>query len=183
VKELSLHILDVAENGISAGADLICIEVIEDLQQNRLALTIADNGSGIPADQIDRAIDPFYTSRTTRRVGLGLSLLNAAARQCNGSMRIESDVGKGTKIVAEFVHDHIDRAPLGDMAGTMITLILGSPAIDFEYRHQVDEAEFVMNTRQVKDAFDGLPVTAPQVFQYIMKTLRTGEKRLFSGGG
>ena len=183
MKELSLHILDVAENGISAGADLISIEVIEDLPQNRLALTIADNGSGIPADQIDRARDPFYTSRTTRRVGLGLSLLNAAARQCNGSMRIVSDVGKGTKVFAEFVHDHIDRAPLGDMAATMITLILGSPAVDFEYRHQVDAAEFVMNTREVKEAFGGLPVTDPQVFQYIMKTFREGEKRLFSGEG
>lgn len=181
MKELSLHILDVAENGISAGADEICIGVMEDRQRNRLEVTIADNGRGIPADQIDRATDPFYTSRTTRRVGLGLSLLDAAARQCGGHMKITSDVGKGTKIVAEFVHDHIDRAPLGDMAGTMITLIMGSPTVDFEYRHQVDAAEFVLNTREVKEAFDGRPVSDPAVFKYIMTTLRAGENRLTKG--
>jgi len=182
VKELSLHILDVAENGISAGADRIEIEVIEDREQNRLQLVIADNGRGIPRDQIDRAMDPFYTSRTTRRVGMGLSLLNAAARQCDGHMWIESDVAKGTRIVAEFVHDHIDRAPLGDMAGTMISLIMGTPTVDFEYRHEVDGSEFVLSTREVKAASGGRQITDPEVFQYIMETLRTGEKRLTEGG-
>ena len=182
MKELSLHILDVAENGISAGADQIDIEVIEDRQENRLTLVIADNGRGIPGDQIDRAMDPFYTSRTTRRVGMGLSLLNAAARQCDGHMGIESDVGKGTRIVAEFVHDHIDRAPLGDMAGTMISLIMGTPTVDFEYRHESDGREFVLSTREIKAALDGRPITDPDVFQYIMQTLRTGEKRLRQGG-
>ena len=182
MKELSLHILDVAENGISAGADQIEIEVIEDRGQNRLTLVIADDGRGIPRDQIDRAVDPFYTSRTTRRVGMGLSLLNAAARQCDGHMWIESDVGKGTRIVAEFMYDHIDRAPVGDMAGTMISLIMGSPSVDFEYRHAVDGREFVLSTREIKEALDGRPITDPDVFQYIMQTLRTGEKRLTEGG-
>ncbi len=182
MKELSLHILDVAENGISAGADQVAIEVIEDRRQNRLTLVIADNGRGIPRDQIDRAVDPFYTSRTTRRVGMGLSLLNAAARQCDGHMWIDADEGKGTRITAEFMYDHIDRAPLGDMAATMISLIMGSPGIDFEYRHEVDGREFVLNTREVKSALDGRQITDPEVFQYIMETLRTGENRLRQGG-
>lgn len=182
MKELSLHVLDVAENGISAGADHIAIEVIEDREQNRLTLHIADNGRGIPRDQIDRAIDPFYTSRTTRRVGMGLSLLNAAARQCGGHMWIDSETGKGTRIKAEFVHDHIDRAPLGDMAATMISLIMGSPGVDFEYRHESDGREFVLSTREVRAALGGRPITDPEVFQYIMTTLRTGEKRLTEGG-
>ena len=182
MKELSLHILDVAENGISAGADRIEIEVIEDREQNRLQLVIADNGRGIPRDQIDRAMDPFYTSRTTRRVGMGLSLLNAAARQCGGHMGIDSDEGKGTRIMAEFVHDHIDRAPVGDMAGTMISLIMGSPGVEFEYRHEVDGRQFVLSTREIKAALGGRPVTDSAVFQYIMETLRTGENRLTKGG-
>ncbi len=182
MKELSLHILDVAENGISAGADQIRIEVLEDRRWNRLTLKIIDNGKGIPTDQIDRAIDPFYTSRTTRRVGLGLSFLDAAATRCGGHMRIQSDPGKGTEIVAEFVRDHIDRAPLGDMAGTMITLMMGSPMVDFEYRHRVDDDEFIISTREIKESFDGRPVTDPQVFQYIMTTLRASEKWLAEGG-
>jgi len=97
-------------------------------------------------------------------------------------MWIESDVGKGTRIVAEFVHDHIDRAPLGDMAGTMISLIMGTPTVDFEYRHEVDGSEFVLSTREVKAASGGRQITDPEVFQYIMETLRTGEKRLTEGG-
>ncbi|MFP4225206.1 MAG: ATP-binding protein [Desulfobacterales bacterium] len=182
MKELSLHILDVAENGISAAADQIEIEVIEDRRQNRLTLVIADNGRGIPRDQIDRAVDPFYTSRTTRRVGMGLSLLNAAARQCGGHMWIDAEEGKGTRITAEFVYDHIDRAPVGDMAGTMISLIMGSPEVEFEYRHEVDGRQFVLSTREIKAALSGRPVTDPAVFQYIMEMLRTGENRLTKGG-
>ncbi len=182
MKEISLHILDVAENGISAGADLIRIEVAEDLQSNILRIVIADNGGGIPPEQIDLAADPFYTSRSTRRVGLGLSLLDAAARQCGGGMSIESGQGSGTRVTAEFVHDHIDRAPIGDMAGTMAGLIMGNPDVEFDYLHRVDGREFRLSTQAVKQELGGRPVTDLKVFRRIMETLRSGEKRLNQGG-
>lgn len=181
MKELSLHILDVAENGISAGADLIRIEVIEKRRTNRLYLRIADNGRGIAPEQIDRVADPFYTSRITRRVGLGLSLLEAAARQCGGYMRIRSDSGEGTEVFAEFVHDHIDRAPVGDMAATMTSLIMGNPTVDFEYRHELDEDDMEIHTRDIREAFDGLSVSDPRVFRHLMEILRSGEERLMQG--
>ena len=173
--------MDVAENGISAGADLIRIEVIEKRRANRLYLRIADNGGGIAPEQIDRVADPFYTSRTTRRVGLGLSLLEAAARQCGGYLRIRSDTGEGTEVFAEFVHDHIDRAPVGDMAATMTSLILGNPSVDFEYRHELDEEELEIHTRDIREAFDGLPVSDSRVFRHLMEILRSGEERLMQG--
>lgn len=178
MKELSLHILDVAENGITAGADRIRIEVVEDLRANRLQIRISDNGSGIDTEAIDRVVDPFYTSRSTRRVGLGLSLLEAAARQCDGRMSIQSHPGEGTEVCAEFAHDHIDRAPLGDMAATLVSLIMGSPWVDFRYRHQVDDDAFELDTREISESFDGLSVADPQVFRHLMKTLRSGEERL-----
>jgi len=181
VKEISLHILDVAENGITAGADCIRIEIVEKPGENRLYLTVADNGEGIAREQIDRAVDPFYTSRTTRRVGLGLSLLDAAARQCEGSMQIHSDRGAGTEVAAEFRYDHIDRAPLGDMASTMTTLIMGNPEVDFYYRHQVADAEFAMDTRQVRESFDGAEISDFRVLRHVMAALKDGEKRLQTG--
>ncbi len=174
VKELSLHILDVSENGINAGADLVRITVEEARTDNRLRIIIADNGRGIPAGLIQNVTDPFYTTRTTRRVGLGLSLFEAAARQCNGSMRVESMPGKGTSVTAEFEYNHIDRAPLGDMVGTLISLIIGYPDVEFEYIHTVNSRCFEMKTTDIKNMFDGRPVSDPAVFRKLRTVLQDG---------
>ena len=181
MKELSLHILDVAENGISAGADIVRVEVDEALGENRFKIIITDNGRGISDDILAGVTNPFYTTRTTRRVGLGLSLLESAARRCAGSMRIESAPGKGTRIIAEFKHDHIDRAPLGDIISTMTTLIMGNPDVDFEYCHQIDGTQFSVNTRDVKEETGSRFVTDAAVFQLLYKKLHNGLNQLKSG--
>ncbi|MGM0452021.1 MAG: ATP-binding protein [Thermodesulfobacteriota bacterium] len=171
MKELALHILDVAENGISAGADRIEITVEEVPSANRLSIGIADNGGGIAPDVMERVTDPFYTTRTTRRVGLGLSLLQNAATQCNGTMTIDSEPGKGTRIAATFARDHIDRAPLGDMAGTLMTLIFGHPEVEITYCHRIDGKEIIVDTMAIKAAFDHRPVTDPDVMQHVMAAI------------
>ncbi len=171
MKELALHILDVAENGISAGADRIEITVEETIPANRLTIAIADNGGGIAADAMERVTDPFYTTRTTRRVGLGLSLLQNAARQCDGTMTIDSEPGEGTRIAATFARDHIDRAPLGDMAGTLTALIFGNPGVEITYYHRIDGKEIIVDTMAIKAAFDNRPVTDPEVMQHIMTVI------------
>ena len=181
MKELSLHILDVAENGISAGADIIRVEVDEAKAKNRFTIIITDNGRGISDDILAGVTNPFYTTRTTRRVGLGLSLLESAARRCDGLMRIESAPGKGTRIIAEFKHDHIDRAPLGDIVGTMMTLIMGNPDVDFEYCHQIDGTQFSVNTRDVKEESGSRFATDAVVFQLLYKKLHNGLNQLKSG--
>jgi histidine kinase/DNA gyrase B/HSP90-like ATPase len=178
VKELSLHILDVAENGINAGADRVGITVEEARKKNRLQIIISDNGHGIPQGLLKNITDPFYTTRTTRRVGLGLSLFEAAARQCNGSMRVESIEGRGAKIFVEFGYDHIDRAPLGDMAGTLLSLIMGYPDVDFDYLHTVNRHRFEMKTTEIKNLFDGRSVSDPVVFRKIQQVLQEGLTRL-----
>jgi signal transduction histidine kinase len=138
MRELSLHILDVVENGITAGGDCIWIEVDEARKKDLLKIVIRDNGRGMPVEKLENIDDPFITSRTTRRVGLGLSLLAAAAKRCEGELRVNSEPGKGTEVEATFRYNHIDRAPLGDMAATIGTLILGNPGIDFIYAHHID---------------------------------------------
>lgn len=172
MREIALHIMDIAENGINAGADCIQVRVIESRTDNRLEVRINDNGSGIPKDMIDNVTDPFVSTRKTRRIGLGLSLLKAAALRCNGSFSVKSQPGQGTSVHVTFQYDHIDRAPLGNMASTIAALIAGNHHVDFVYRHAVDGEAFQLDTRQVKQELDDVPITDPAVIQYLDKSIR-----------
>ena len=164
--------MDIAENGINAGATLIRITVTENYDENRLTIEIADNGRGIPEKMIPEIIDPFFTTRTTRRVGLGLSLLKEAGRRCGGDLEIRSKEGVGTETIATFRLDHIDLPPLGDMAGTMVSLVIGNEDVDFIYIHVVDGRRLELDTRQIKAELDGVPVYNPEVIRYLTRTIR-----------
>ncbi len=174
VRELALHLLDIAENGINAGANLIEIKVGESFGDNLLRISVKDNGRGIPPELIEKVLDPFYTTRTTRRVGLGLSLIKEAARRCDGDFQLESKEGHGTEVKVSFRRDHIDLAPLGDVAGSMISLILGNPGIDFIYDHDVDGKRFRLDTREVKNELDGGDITHPEVIGFLRQFVLEG---------
>ncbi len=174
VRELALHILDVAENGVNAGADLIRIKVSESGKDNLITISVKDNGRGIPKDMLDKVVDPFYTTRTTRRVGLGLSLLKEAARRCDGNFSLESEEGRGTEVRACFRRNHIDLAPLGDIPGSIISLILGNPGVDFVYEHEIDGRAFMMDTRDVKRELEGVDITHPEVIGFLRQFLAEG---------
>ena len=180
MRELSLHILDVVENGITAGGDCIWIEVDEDRKKDQLKIVIRDNGRGMPVEKLENIDDPFITSRTTRRVGLGLSLLAAAAKRCEGKLRINSKPGKGTEVEATFRYNHIDRAPIGDMAATIGTLIIGNPEIDFIYAHRIDGKDFFLDTREIrKEMKDHFP-SDPTVIYHLTESVRSSLKELAS---
>ena len=178
MKELSLHILDIAENSVKAGASVIEIAVSEDGKKNLLQIEIKDNGSGMSKEFLKSVKDPFKTTRTTRRVGMGLSLFEAAAEQCGGGLEISSEEGVGTDVFVTFTLNHIDRAPLGDMAGTMQTLIGGSPDIDFIYRYEKNGKTFVLNTVQMRDALGGIPLDTPEVILWIGDYINEGINEL-----
>jgi hypothetical protein len=178
MRELSLHILDIAENGIRAGADRLLIHVEESSAADRLLLSVEDNGSGMPAEKVLRIEDPFVTTRKTRRLGMGLSLLAAAARRCQGDISVEAIQEKGTRVTATFCRSHIDRAPLGDMAATMEVLIMGNPHIDFCYTHRVDGKEFVMDTRDLKTELGGLSLSDPLVWRHVSDAIRRALEEL-----
>lgn len=179
MKELSLHILDIVQNSTKANASRVEIQVTEDTQANLLSFTVSDNGCGITPDVLKTITNPFSTSRTTRRVGLGLSLLQLACEQCHGAMTIASEVGKGTTVTAQFQHDHIDRAPLGDMVTTLITLMTGDPDIDFSYTHRVDERVFEFHTADVKRDLEDVPLTEPSVVQFLTEYLHEHIEHLY----
>ena len=172
MRELSLHILDIVENGIRAGADFLDIRVQESSADDRLIFSVEDNGSGMPAEKARNIDDPFITGRKTRRVGLGLSLLASAAGRCDGGITVEGRAGKGTRVRASFRRSHIDRAPLGDMAATLAVLIAGYPHIDFRYTHGVNEKEFVLDTRDLKSELEGLSLSDPVVVHHVTESIR-----------
>ena len=183
MRELSLHILDVVENGITAGGNCIWIEVEEDLKADQLKIVIRDNGHGMPVEKMQNINDPFITSRTTRRVGLGLSLLAAAAERCEGTLRVGSAPGEGTEVEATFRHSHIDRAPLGDMAATVTTLIIGNPGIDFVYSHLIDGREFSLDTREIRAEMEDLSLSDPVVIHHLTESIRSSLNELTTNKG
>ncbi len=183
MRELSLHILDIAENGITAGADCIHIFVEEARSEDRLKIMIQDNGRGLPAEKLDKLTDPFVTTRTTRRVGLGLPLLAAAAQRCEGELAVETEPGKGTEVVATFQYNHIDRAPLGDTASTIATLIMGNPDVDFVYTHIIDGNDFSLDTREIKREMEDLSLSDPMVIHHLTQSIRRSLRQLEASEG
>jgi hypothetical protein len=180
MRELSLHILDIAENAATAGATRISIRVEESAAADRLVFTVEDNGRGLPAGKARRLDDPFITGRTTRRVGLGLSLLSAAARRCEGALEVGTPATGGTRVAASFRRSHIDRAPLGDMAATLTTLFAAHPAIDFDYTHGIDGNVFSLSTRDLREELAGMPLTDPAVMLQVTEALRRALRGLIA---
>lgn len=179
MRELSLHILDIVQNSLEAGATHITIEIDEDLAEDRLTIRVMDNGRGMDAETLRRVTDPFFTTRKTRKVGLGLPLLKAAAEQCNGRLTIQSAPGQGTTVTAEFQHSHIDRAPLGDMPASLMTILLAEQPVEVRYVHRVNERQFVLDTRELREALGDVPLTHPKVRQWLYEYLRQGEAGLW----
>jgi hypothetical protein len=150
MEDLSLHILDIAENSIGAKASRIEIIVVEETKNDLLTIEIKDNGRGIEGETMKRVLDPFFTTRLTRKVGLGLPLLSQAAKESGGQLELESKVGVGTEVKATFGYSHIDRKPLGDIGATLTTLIAGNPEVDFIYEHKKDGEEYRLDTREIR---------------------------------
>ena len=171
MRELALHLLDIAENSVSAHADTIWITVEEDTRSDRLRMSVNDNGMGMDAVMLARVTDPFTTSRTTRKVGLGIPLLKAAAEACNGCFTITSTPGRGTEVNVEFQRSHIDRMPLGSLADTFITLLIGSPQVHWVFRYQVNDAVFEFDDQPVKQELGDVPLSEPGVMGYLRSTI------------
>ncbi|MBW2096176.1 MAG: ATP-binding protein [Deltaproteobacteria bacterium] len=178
MRELSLHILDIAENGIDAGAGLMNISILEDKEKNALTITLEDDGRGIEKGALEKVVDPFYTTKRTRRVGLGLSLFRETARRCEGTFSITSQEGQGTRVTATFRLDHIDLPPLGNMAGCIIALIAGHPEVELVYTHRINHEKFYFDTRDLKKELDDVAINEPKVLKYLGEVIRESEAKL-----
>ena len=178
MRELSLNVLDIAQNSISANASLIEIELIENTENHSLLIGIYDNGKGMTPEQVESVRDPFFTTRTTRKVGMGIPLFRFAAEMTGGKFEIESEVGVGTKVRAYFMTNHLDFTPIGDMTSTMISLITMNLHIDFLYRRKVDDKEFTVDTRQLKEILGDVPLNEPSIAMWIQQYMNENTKQL-----
>ncbi|QSX06202.1 ATP-binding protein [Sedimentibacter sp. zth1] len=168
MKELSLHILDIVQNSIKASATLIIVTFSDNIVSNSVKITIEDNGVGMDEDTLQNVLNPFYTTRTTRKVGLGLSLLNEAANRCNGFLNITSKIGIGTKVECMFEKNNIDTAPLGNISETIITIVNSMcTSCDLIYRHTVNDNMFEFSTIKIKEILQEVDINSPDVLKWI----------------
>ncbi len=171
MEDLSLHILDIAENSITAGANKVKIKIIEDIKKNLLLVEIVDNGKGMDEDTIKMAQDPFFTTKSNKRVGLGIPFLAQSARESMGDISIISKKKQGTTITATFKYNHIDRKPLGDIEKTLTVLIAANPEIDFVYEHKRNGHTYYLDTAEIKKELNGIPINHPKAIKIIKDSI------------
>ena len=181
MRELSLNVLDIAQNSIAAAATQIQMEVVERTDAHTLTIGIYDNGCGMTDEQVKSVLDPFYTTRTTRKVGMGVPLFKMAAEQTGGTLTVSSKVGIGTNIKAVFHTDSVEFTPLGDMASTVTTLVSMNTEIQFLYRHKVDKKEFVFDTAEIREILGDVPLSEPAVMQWMREFIEENTKALYGG--
>ena len=181
MQELSMNILDVAENSVRASATLVEITIDEKPQEDILSVTISDNGCGMTPKQVKNVTDPFYTTRSTRKVGLGVPFFKMAAELTGGKLEIQSTVGVGTVLKADFVRSSIDLMPLGDINETIGTLIHCNPHIDFIYTRRFENAQMTLDTREFRHILDGIELNDPKVSKFIREFLAENTADLLSG--
>jgi len=172
MKDLALHILDILQNSVTAGAKLITLRIDEIPAQDKYMVCISDNGKGMSEEMAQQVTDPFFTTRTTRKVGLGLPLLKQNAERTGGNLLIHSKPGEGTEVKATFNYSHIDRLPTGDIAGTLALTVSSYPDIDFKYTHTTPEGTFIFDTIEIKETLEGLPISHPQVIAFMKDFIR-----------
>jgi hypothetical protein len=167
MEDISLHILDIAENSVASGATLITISIDEKTREDSFIVTIEDNGRGMTAEFVKNILDPFCTTRTTRKVGFGLSFLAQSARETGGDIRIVSVLSKGTVVTADFIPSHIDMKPLGNIADTITTLIAGNPGTGFFFRYSRDSRTYQLDTREIRAVLEDVPINSSEVLSAI----------------
>ena len=183
MQDLSYHILDIVENSLNAEAGNVRIRIVENTVNDWFKITIKDDGKGIDERNLPKVKDPFFTTRTTRPIGMGISLLEQAARQAGGRMIISSKAGMGSTLTATFKHSHIDRKPLGDIASTLAMLLSSHANVNFIYEHHIDGEDFTFNSKEIKKVFNGFELKSPQALKALKDLIQEKEKELISKKG
>ena len=179
MREIALHLLDIAENSVAAESKHISVHVHEDLFRDRLTACVIDDGRGMDAATAQQVQDPFYTTRTTRNVGLGIPLLKLAAEMADGSFSLQSEVGRGAWVEAEFRHSHIDRMPLGDLASTFLTLLISHPQIEWTFLYRMTDEnnrsqDFLFESGELKSELGDISLTEPEVLTFLRGIFEDG---------
>ena len=181
MNEISLHILDILQNSIHAGASLITVIIRYDQAAGTLSISIEDDGCGMDEAYLEKVTNPFVTGRTTRRVGLGIPLFKAGAEGCGGSFEIKSQKGRGTLVSAVFITGNIDCPPLGNMTDTLVSQVISHQNVDFIYKFITNAGEMNFDTREIKGALAGVPLDAPEIISWMRQSINEEINEI--GGG
>lgn len=179
MKELSLNILDVAENSIKAKATNVSIEIVT--VDDYLTIKIDDNGHGMSEEFLRGCTDPFITTRSSRKVGMGLPLLKMHAEQADGEFAIKSTINKGTSVLATFMINHIDRCPIGNLPSTMVTLFAQSGYCDIEFLYQVEDRKFFISTKDIKNELSGIDIDEPEILTFLGDMIKENIEKINKG--
>jgi hypothetical protein len=171
LEHLTDHIMDIAMNSVRAGGRNVTIAVISNKERNLLTVTITDDGAGMTEDVVRAAMDPFFSTKEKKGIGLGIPLLQGAAEMCGGDFSLESSPGKGTTVRAAFALDHPDLPPLGNMKETILLLCVSNPEVRFVFHYQDDGKEFVLDTREINELLEGVPISHPEVIDFLERYL------------
>lgn len=178
MKDLSMHILDIIQNSIRANASCVELNILENKQSNTYTIIIQDNGEGMDDEILSRVLDPFFTTRTTRKVGLGLPLLKQNAERTGGYLIVKSKPREGTRIEASFAHNNIDRPSLGDISGTIMIVVGANPNLKIVYKHETEFGTYEFNTDEVKEVLEGVPISNAEILIYLKGMIKDNLKRI-----
>lgn len=181
MRDISLHLLDIIQNSISARASKITVSVSADTATDELIIKVEDNGVGMDDDLLKQVIDPFTTTRSTRKIGLGIPLLKDSAERAGGRLEISSGEGEGTIVVAYFNISHIDRLPIGDIGETMVNLVMAEPEIEYVIEFVHGDKRFLLRTEEVKDKIGEVPITQYEVLEWVRGYIKEGLSTIFGG--
>ncbi len=176
MRDLSMHITDIVQNSVRAKAKLV--QLIIEEKGELLIMTFIDDGTGMDKETVAKVSDPFFTSRTTRKVGLGIPLFKQNAELTGGYLEIKSELGKGTEVIAALGMHHIDRPPMGDLPSTVAMLMTGNPGVDLVFSYVKEKEEFVLDSREVKETLEGIDIGMPQVTSFLKEMIDENLKAL-----
>lgn len=178
MKDLSLHVMDLLQNSTVVDSSIITLDIIDSIKDNIFKFTITDDGRGMSKEFLSKVTDPYSTTRTTRKVGLGLPLIKMNSEHCNGGFELESTLGKGTKLTFWFEHNHLDRPPMGDLAGVFVLTIAQNEAIQFKLNYQTDVDTFEFDTLEVKEALDGMSLNNMDIIKMLREMIEENLKEI-----
>ncbi len=179
--DLSLHIMDIIENSVRAGATAVGLIIEASTSENVLRIDIRDNGRGMDEEERQQCQDPFYSTKARKKTGLGISLLKQSAMEADGSFSLDSEKGKGTNVTAEFQYDHIDRRPLGDISKTLYLLIAAFPTVDILFTYKKNDLSFAIDTAEIRKELEDIPINAPDVLKTLRRHISEGIQSVEEG--
>ena len=174
LQDIAMYILDITNNSIRAEAKNIHVSFQNSKAKNECRLIIKDDGIGMNKKQLDQVVNPFFTTRTTRKIGLGLSFLHQLAIQCKGELSIDSKEGEGTTVELWYRRDHYDAPPLGNLAESAIVLLQANADIDYVFTFKTDCGEFVFDTKEIKDQLEDVSISEPSILLWLKEYIETG---------